>query len=220
MTSAVYETLRSGRQATPPPTGARIIAAVSSPLLNAPLAVTWSRILAIPVLMVLLLVDQDSIPGGRWLAFGVFVAAVLTDWVDGRMARSLGQVTVLGSFLDSLADKLLVSAALVALIELGEMSAWAALIIIAREFAVTGLRLVAVAEDLVIPSSNLGRWKMASQSLALAWIIAPGGPSAVEDVLLWVALFLTILSGVYYFLMARKRLFAGGAPRPKELKRL
>lgn len=193
---------------------------MSSPLLNAPLAVTWSRIVAIPVLMVLLLVDPSDIPGGRWPAFAVFVGAVMTDWVDGRMARSLGQVTVLGSFLDSLADKLLVSAALVALIELGEMPAWAALVIISREFAVTGLRLVAVAEDLVIPSSNLGRWKMASQSLALAWIIAPGGPDLIEDILLYVAIFLTILSAIYYFLMARRRLFDGGAPRPKELKRL
>lgn len=191
-----------------------------SPLLNAPLAVTWTRIIAIPVLMALLLVDEGDIPGGRWVAFGVFVGAVLTDWLDGRMARALGQVTVLGSFLDSLADKLLVSAALVALIELGEMSAWAALVIISREFAVTGLRLVAAAEDLLIPSSNLGRWKMASQSLALAWIIAPGGPDLVEDILLDVALFLTILSGVYYFLMARRRLFSSGAPRPKDLTRL
>lgn len=188
--------------------------------MNGPLAVTWTRIVAIPGLMALLLVDPDRIPGGRWLAFGVFVGAVLTDWVDGRLARSLGQVTVLGSFLDSLADKLLVSAALVALIELGEMSAWAAIIIISREFAVTGLRLVAAAEDLIIPASNLGRWKMTSQSLALAWIIAPGGPKLVEDILLWIALFLTILSAVYYFLMARRRLFQGTSPTPKELKRL
>ncbi len=188
--------------------------------MNVPLAVTWTRIVAIPGLMALLLVDPDRIPGGRWLAFGVFVGAVLTDWVDGRLARSLGQVTVLGSFLDSLADKLLVSAALVALIELGEMSAWAAIVIISREFAVTGLRLVAAAEDLIIPASNLGRWKMTSQSLALAWIIAPGGPKLVEDILLWIALFLTILSAVYYFLMARRRLFQGTSPTPKELKRL
>lgn len=188
--------------------------------MNGPLAVTWTRIVAIPGLMALLLIDPDRIPGGRWLAFAVFVGAVLTDWVDGRLARSLGQVTVLGSFLDSLADKLLVSAALVALIELGEMSAWAAIIIISREFAVTGLRLVAAAEDLIIPASNLGRWKMTSQSLALAWIIAPGGPRIVEDILLYIALFLTILSGVYYFLMARRRLFAGTSPSPKELKRL
>lgn len=193
---------------------------MSSPLLNAPLAVTWLRVLMIPALMALLLVDPESVPGGRWVAFGVFVGAVVTDWIDGRLARSLGQVTVLGSFLDSLADKLLVSAALVALIELGEMSAWAALIIISREFAVTGLRLVAAAEDLLIPSSSLGRWKMASQSLALAWIIAPGGPAIVEDVLLYVALVLTILSAVYYFLMARRRLFGPRSSGTKELNHL
>lgn len=193
---------------------------MSSPLLNAPLAVTWLRVIAIPGLMALLLIDPDRLAGGRWWAFGVFVGAVLTDWVDGRMARSLGQVTVLGSFLDSLADKLLVSAALVALIEVGEMTAWAAIIIISREFAVTGLRLVAAAEDLIIPASNLGRWKMTSQSLALAWIIAPGGPKVVEDVLLYIALFLTILSGAYYFIMARRRLFGSKPTGAKALTRL
>lgn len=193
---------------------------MSSPLLNAPLAVTWLRVIAIPGLMALLLIGPDRLAGGRWWAFGVFVGAVLTDWVDGRMARSLGQVTVLGSFLDSLADKLLVSAALVALIEVGEMTAWAAIIIISREFAVTGLRLVAAAEDLIIPASNLGRWKMTSQSLALAWIIAPGGPKVVEDVLLYIALFLTILSGAYYFIMARRRLFGSKPTGAKALTRL
>ncbi len=193
---------------------------MSSPLLNAPLAVTWLRVFAIPGLMALILIDPDRIPGGRWWAFGVFVGAVLTDWVDGRMARSLGQVTVLGSFLDSLADKLLVSAALVALIETGEMAAWVAIIIISREFAVTGLRLVAAAEDLIIPASNLGRWKMTSQSVALAWIIAPGGPKLVEDILLYIAIFLTILSGAYYFIMARRRLFGSKPTGAKALTRL
>lgn len=188
--------------------------------MNGALAVTWSRIVAIPGLMVLLLIDEDALPGGRWWAFGVWVAAVLTDYVDGRMARSLGQVTVLGTFLDSLADKLLVSAALVALIETGDISAWASIIIISREFAVTGLRLVAASEDLIIPASRLGKWKMVSQSLALAWIIAPGGPALVEDILLYVALFLTVLSGAYYFLMARRRLFAGKAPDSSTTGRL
>lgn len=187
---------------------------------NGALAVTWSRVVAIPGLMVLLLIDEDAIEGGRWWAFALWVVAVLTDWVDGKMARSLGQVTVLGSFLDSLADKLLVSAALVALIETGDISAWASIIIISREFAVTGLRLVAASEDLIIPASRLGRWKMTGQSIALAWIIAPGGPQVVEDILLYVALFLTVLSGAYYFVMARRRLFAGKPAEPKTFGRL
>jgi len=174
--------------------------------LNAALAVTWSRVAMIPGLMVLLLVD--GIPGGRWWGFGVWLVAVCTDWVDGRLARSRGQVTVLGVFLDSLADKLLVSGALVALIETRDIAAWAAMIIITREFAVTGLRLVAASEDLIIPASRLGKWKMVSQSAAIAAIIAPGTPEWVADGLLDVALVLTVLSGAYYFLMARRRLFS------------
>jgi CDP-diacylglycerol--glycerol-3-phosphate 3-phosphatidyltransferase len=188
--------------------------------MNGALAVTWSRVLAIPGLMVLLLIDEDALPGGRWWAFALWVVAVLTDWVDGRMARSLGQVTVLGTFLDSLADKLLVTGALVALIQTGETSAWASMIIITREFAVTGLRLVAASEDLIIPASRLGRWKMTGQSIWLAWVIAPGGPQIVEDILLYIALFLTVLSGAYYFIMARRRLFAGKGRETKTFNRL
>ncbi len=188
--------------------------------MNGPMAFTWSRIVAIPGLMVLLLIDDDALPGGRWWAFGVWCGAVFTDFIDGRMARSRGQVTVLGTFLDSLADKLLVSAALVALIETGDMSAWVAMIIITREFAVTGLRLVAASEDLIIPASRLGKWKMVSQSVALAWIIAPGGPRLGEDIALGIALFLTVLSGAYYFIMARRRLFADKAPDSKTFGRL
>jgi CDP-diacylglycerol--glycerol-3-phosphate 3-phosphatidyltransferase len=188
--------------------------------MNGALAVTWSRIVAIPGLMVLLLIDEDAIPGGRWWAFAVWCAAVFTDFVDGRLARSRGQVTVLGTFLDSLADKLLVSAALVALIETGDMTAWVAMVIITREFAVTGLRLVAASEDLIIPASRLGKWKMVSQSLALAWIIAPGGPQLAEDIVLGIALFLTVLSGAYYFIMARRRLFADKAAGSSTVGRL
>ncbi|HJZ62559.1 MAG TPA: CDP-diacylglycerol--glycerol-3-phosphate 3-phosphatidyltransferase [Miltoncostaeaceae bacterium] len=188
--------------------------------MNGPLALTWSRVAAIPVLMALLLVDPDDLPGGRWWAFGVWIAAVATDWLDGRMARSHGNVTVLGTFLDSLADKLLVSAALVALIQTGEISAWVAIIIIAREFAVTGLRLVAAGEDLIIPASNLGKWKMVSQSAAIAAIIAPDTPSWLQDGLLALALFMTVISGAYYFLMARRRLFAGKPPDRRTVGRL
>src|SRR5262245_19477678 len=188
--------------------------------MNGPLALTWSRVAAIPVLMALLLVDPDDLPGGRWWAFGVWIAAVATDWLDGPMARSHGNVTVLGTFLDSLADKLLVSEALVALIQTGEISAWVAIIIIAREFAVTGLRLVAAGEDLIIPASNLGKWKMVSQSAAIAAIIAPATPSWLQDGLLALALFMTVISGAYYFLMARRRLFAGKPPDRRTVGRL
>jgi CDP-diacylglycerol--glycerol-3-phosphate 3-phosphatidyltransferase len=177
--------------------------------MNAALDVTAARILVIPGLMVLLLVD---VPGGRWWAAGLYLAAATTDSIDGWLARTRGQVTVAGAFLDPLADKLLVAAALVCLIQTGDIAAWAAMIIITREFAVTGLRLVAVTEDLIIPASRFGKAKAVSQNLAIAAIIAPHPWKWIDEPLLYVALVLTVLSGVYYFLVARRRLFARKAP--------
>jgi CDP-diacylglycerol--glycerol-3-phosphate 3-phosphatidyltransferase len=179
--------------------------------LNPALIVTLVRLFAIPWVMALLLIDE--IPGGRWWALVLFAAAAATDWVDGYLARSRGEVTVLGTFLDSLVDKLLITGVLVALIEIDLISAWAAIIIIAREFAVTGLRMVAVTEDLIIPANRLGKWKMASQTVAIAVIIAPGTPGWVDATLLGIALVLTILSGAYYFAMASKRLFPKASGR-------
>jgi CDP-diacylglycerol--glycerol-3-phosphate 3-phosphatidyltransferase len=179
------------------------------PATNAALQVTAARIALIPALMVLLLVD---VPHGRWWAAGVYLAAASTDSLDGWLARSRGQVTVAGAFLDPLADKLLVSAALLALIQVGDMPAWAAMVIITRELAVTGLRLVATHESLIIPASRFGKAKTVSQNLALLVIIAPHPAKWVDDPLLYVALVLTVLSGAYYFIMARRRLFARKRP--------
>lgn len=176
--------------------------------MNAPLWFTAARIVAIPPLMVLLL--DDGIPGGRWWAFSLFVVACLTDSIDGWLARSRGIVTTIGAFLDPLADKLLISAVLVSLVETGEVAAWAAMVIIAREFAVTGLRLVAAAEDVIMSADKLGKAKAFSQNVALAVIMLNRVPSAVEDVLLNIALALTVLSGIHYFMVARWRLFSGG----------
>jgi CDP-diacylglycerol--glycerol-3-phosphate 3-phosphatidyltransferase len=176
---------------------------------NAALNVTAARIAAIPGLMVLILAD---VPNGRWWAAGVYVVAAATDSLDGWLARSRGQVTVAGAFLDPLADKLLVSAALLALIQVGDMPAWAAMVIITRELAVTGLRLVAVTEDLIIPASRFGKAKTVSQNLALVAIIAPHGAKWIDAPLLYAAVVLTVLSGAYYFLMARRRLFSRKGP--------
>ena len=178
---------------------------------NAALNVTALRIVAIPGLMVLILAD---VPDGRWWAAGVYVAAAATDSLDGWLARSRGQVTVAGAFLDPLADKLLVSAALLALIQAGDLPAWAAMVIITRELAVTGLRLVAVSEDLIIPASRFGKAKTVSQNLALVAIIAPHPVKWIDSPLLYAAVVLTVLSGAYYFLMARRRLFARKRPHP------
>jgi CDP-diacylglycerol--glycerol-3-phosphate 3-phosphatidyltransferase len=165
--------------------------------MNAALSVTAARIAVIPAIMVLLLVDD--IPNGDWWAAGLYALAACTDSLDGWLARSRGQVTVAGAFLDPLADKL---------------PAWAAMVIITREFAVTGLRLVAVSEDLIIPASRFGKAKTLSQNVALFFIIAPHGWQWLDDPLLYIALVLTVLSGAYYFLMAKRRLFARKPPGP------
>lgn len=175
-------------------------------VLNAPLLFTAVRIAAIPPLMALILIDD--IPGGRWWAFAVFVGASATDSIDGWLARSRGLVTVAGAFLDTLADKLLMSAALVSLVQTGDVPAWAAMIIIGREFAVTGLRMIAASEDVIISAGRFGKAKALSQNIAVAVIIAPGVAAGVEDTLLGIALVLTVLSGAHYFLVARWRIFA------------
>ncbi len=172
--------------------------------MNAALWVTATRITMIPVVMALLLVNSHD---ARWWAAGLYALAAATDSLDGWLARSRGQVTIAGAFLDPLADKLLVSAALLCLIQLGNVSAWAAMIIITREFAVTGLRLVAVNERLVIPAGRLGKAKTLSQNLALFALIAPHQWAWINTPLLDLALVLTVLSGAYYFIMARRRLF-------------
>ncbi len=177
--------------------------------MNAALWVTAVRISTIPAVMALILADTDGL---RWWAAGLYLAAAATDSLDGWLARSRGQVTVAGAFLDPLADKLLVSAALLCLLELGDVAAWAVMIIITREFAVTGLRLVAVSEDLIIPAAGLGKAKTLSQNLAVLALIAPHPAKWIDGPLLGVALVLTVLSGAYYFIVARRRLFARKSP--------
>lgn len=177
--------------------------------MNAALWVTTVRICTIPVVMALVLVNTDQ---SRWWAAGLYAFAALTDSLDGWLARARGQATVTGAFLDPLADKLLVCGALLCLVQLGSVGAWAAMIIITREFAVTGLRLVAVNERLVIPAGRLGKAKTLTQNLAVFAFIAPHPWTAINNPLLYLALVLTVLSGAYYFIMARRRLFELRAP--------
>lgn len=177
--------------------------------MNAALWVTTVRILAIPVVMALMLSENERT---RWWAAGAYVAAAATDSLDGWLARSRGQVTVAGAFLDPLADKLLVTAAFLALIETGDVPAWAVMVILTREFAVTGLRLLAVSEGLVIPAAGLGKAKTLTQNLSILAFTVPHPWKWIDDPLLWLALFLTILSGAYYFIMARRRLTARRSP--------
>ncbi len=175
--------------------------------------ITIIRILLIPVFMVFLLsrsfLDRMSINlnWGVALAGIIFIIAAATDTIDGYVARRKGEITTLGQFLDPLADKLLVSAALISLVDLNRLSAWIAMVIIGREFAVMGLRMSAAAQHVVIPASRLGKIKTISQILAISVLIFQvpmfGWESFVETVLLSFAVIITVYSGVDYFWRAR-----------------
>ena len=171
------------------------------------------RILLIPVFMAFML-GLEGIPYREYIAVGIFVLASVTDTLDGYFARSRNAVTVLGKFLDPLADKMLVSAALVSLVQLDRLSAWVAMVIISREFAVSGLRLVAAAEQVVIPASPLGKIKTFSQIVAVTALILPEFGFVMGKPLSWyliyLAALLTVISGIDYFVKARDKLRVPG----------
>jgi CDP-diacylglycerol--glycerol-3-phosphate 3-phosphatidyltransferase len=133
-------------------------------LLNLPNILTLARVAAIPLIVLLLL--SDSRNSGVWAA-AIFGLAAATDFIDGWLARKWRIVTVLGKFLDPLADKLVVMAALIMLIPLGRVPAWAVFLILAREMIVTGLRSIASSEGIVIDASNLGKYKTIYQMVAI-----------------------------------------------------
>lgn len=141
---------------------------VRTGLLNLPNLLTLGRIAAIPVLVILLLFDSRQ--AGFWAA-AVFALAAITDWLDGWLARKWEVVTVLGKFLDPLADKLIVMAALIMLIPLGRVPAWAVFLILAREMVVTGLRSIASSEGIVIAASDLGKYKTILQMTAILGLL-------------------------------------------------
>ncbi len=137
-------------------------------LLNLPNILTLGRIAAIPALVILLFFDSRE--AGLWAA-AVFGLASVTDWLDGYLARKWEIVTVLGKFLDPLADKLLVMAALIMLIPLGRVPAWAVFLILAREMVITGLRSIASSEGIVISASDLGKYKTIFQMTAIPGLL-------------------------------------------------
>ncbi|HKA62387.1 MAG TPA: CDP-diacylglycerol--glycerol-3-phosphate 3-phosphatidyltransferase [Methylomirabilota bacterium] len=171
--------------------------------MNLPIALTLFRIVLVPLIMVFLI---SSSRVSVLIAAVIFVAASLTDWLDGRMARRWNQVTRLGTLLDPVADKLLVAAALVSLVHVEMLAAWTAVVIIGRELAVTGLRGVALSMGTVVPASSLGKAKTVSQYVAITVLILEKGVSPDLEIfhlisrgVLWIALALTVISGVDYF---------------------
>jgi CDP-diacylglycerol---glycerol-3-phosphate 3-phosphatidyltransferase len=171
--------------------------------LNLPNALTLLRILAVPVVVVALLGET---PNGDALAAAVFALAALTDGLDGYFARSRGSVTTFGKLMDPLADKLLVTAALVSLVSLDRLEAWIAMVIIAREVAVTILRTIAAERGIVIAASWLGKAKTVLQIAAVIALIAANPAPAWVDALVYLAVAATVLSGADYFFGLRKRI--------------
>lgn len=171
--------------------------------LNLPNALTLLRILAVPVVVVALLGET---PNGDELAAAVFALAALTDGLDGYFARSRDAVTTFGKLMDPLADKLLITAALVSLVSLNRLQAWVAMVIIAREIAVTGLRAIAAERGVVIAASWMGKLKTVLQIAAIFALIAANPAPTWVNVLLYVAVAATLISGADYFFGIRRRL--------------
>lgn len=149
-------------------------------------------------------VFDTDIPVSHLIGALIFILASVTDWIDGYIARKHQLITNLGKFLDPLADKLLVSAALIVLVELGSAPSWMVIIIISREFAVTGLRLVLIEAGKVVAASNLGKIKTVTQILAIILLLLHNIPFTaisvpLADIMLWIAVFFTIWSGWDYF---------------------
>ena len=164
--------------------------------LNVPNVLTLLRILLVPVLVAVLVQEGGGLDE---VAAAVFAFASFTDALDGWIARRQKSVTTFGKLMDPLADKLLVTAALVSLVELGRLSAWVAMVIIAREFAVTGLRQLAMEHGEVIPASIWGKVKTVFQvAMVLVLIIVDGSPLWVDS-LVWVTMIITVISGADYF---------------------
>jgi CDP-diacylglycerol---glycerol-3-phosphate 3-phosphatidyltransferase len=178
--------------------------------LNVPNVLTFVRILLVPVLVVALL---EKTGGGDLLAAIAFAVASLTDAIDGYLARSRNWVTTFGKLMDPIADKLLIIAALIALVSLGRLQAWVAMVIIAREFAVTVLRVAAgTQQGVVIPASAFGKLKTALQvAMVMALITVQGHPLWLS-LLIYVTVVVTVLSGADYFFGVSRRRVDPGAP--------
>lgn len=169
--------------------------------MNLPNSLTILRVVLIPIFVILLLI---KIPNGDYWAALVFALAAFTDSLDGYLARRWKQVTKLGIILDPIADKLLITAALISLVQLARVPAWIAIVILGREFAVTGLRAYKAEEGIVIPASFLGKMKTLTQVAAvLLSILAPAyRPYTSCSWDYWamlLAVLITLVSGVEYF---------------------
>jgi CDP-diacylglycerol--glycerol-3-phosphate 3-phosphatidyltransferase len=167
--------------------------------MNLPNKLTVLRVLMVPFFVFFLMADSFG-RLGKWIALAIFVVASLTDLLDGKIARKYNLVTNFGKFMDPLADKLLVCSAMIGFIELGWMPAWMVMIVIAREFIISGFRLVASDHGIVIAASYWGKFKTVSQMIMVIVLIADLGGIFyyIGQALIWISLILTVVSLVDY----------------------
>nr|WP_301287892.1 CDP-diacylglycerol--glycerol-3-phosphate 3-phosphatidyltransferase [Paenibacillus sp. MSJ-34] len=176
--------------------------------------ITLARIFLVPIMMFFLLVNFDFFPAiniesfhityNQIIAALIFIVAASTDGLDGYIARKGKMVTNLGKLLDPLADKLLIAAVLISLVEMGKCDAWIAIVIISREFAITGLRQVALLEGKVVAASKWGKWKTGVQITAIIAMLLNNFPFTFigfrfDLVAIWAAAIITVYSGIDYF---------------------
>lgn len=166
--------------------------------MNLPNVLSLVRIFLVPVLVVFLIVVPRPY---NLTAAVVFLAAVLTDWLDGRIARSTRQVTTLGKLLDPMADKLLISASLISLVQVGRVQAWMVVLIVGRDLAITGLRGIAAAQNVIIQANDFGKATMIAEVIAVALLILnwPAISMSLGQAALVVAILLSLVSGGVYF---------------------
>ncbi len=166
--------------------------------MNLPNKLTLIRVLLIPIFVVVLLVPL-GISWQNWLALAIFAIASLTDFADGYLARKYQLITNFGKFMDPLADKLLVCSALVCLTSLGRIAVWMVIVIVAREFIISGLRLVAVDQGVVIAASYWGKFKTVAQMTMIMLLLANLTSLAIlTTIITWLALILTVVSLIDY----------------------
>lgn len=166
--------------------------------MNTPNKLTLLRIIMIPFFVVFMLVDFG--PWSKWAALAIFVVASLTDTLDGYLARRNHLVTNFGKFMDPLADKLLVCSAMICMIELGRLPSWVVIVIIGREFVISGFRLIASDNGVVIAANYWGKIKTVCQMVMIIVLIADlgGGFVILEQILIYASLLLTVISLVTY----------------------
>lgn len=176
--------------------------------MNLPNKLTMGRIFAIPVFIVVFLLDY------RYAAAVIFILAALTDMLDGHIARKNNLVTNFGKLMDPLADKLLVMSALICLSQVGDVPGWMVIVILGREFIITGMRQVAAAQGIVIAAGTTGKIKTITQMIAIPLLILENWPFSLfsfdlpmDQIFLWIALVMTVISGTEY-IVKNKKLFS------------